>query len=89
VLSLTVEEWVIKLEQAGFEVEIAQTRELDWNYEEWMGNMAVGPELSAQLAELIESAAGEAHTQFHPERREGKLWHAYWHALLRAHKPGL
>jgi hypothetical protein len=54
-----------------------------------MGNMAVGPELSAQLAELIESAAGEAHTQFHPERREGKLWHAYWHALLRAHKPGL
>jgi ubiquinone/menaquinone biosynthesis C-methylase UbiE len=89
VLSLTVEEWVIKLEQAGFEVEIAQTRELDWNYEEWMANMAVGPELSAQLAELIESAAGEAHTQFHPERREGKLWHAYWHALLRAHKPGL
>jgi ubiquinone/menaquinone biosynthesis C-methylase UbiE len=87
VLALTVEEWVAKLERAGFEVEIAQGRELDWNYEEWMGNMAVGPELAEQLAAVIESAKGEAHNQLHPERREGKLWHAYWHALIRAHKP--
>jgi ubiquinone/menaquinone biosynthesis C-methylase UbiE len=87
VLALTVEEWVAKLERAGFEVEIAQGRELDWNYEEWMGNMAVGPELAEQLAAVIESAEGEAHNQLHPERREGKLWHAYWHALIRAHKP--
>ncbi len=87
VLALTVEEWVAKLERAGFEIEIAQGRELDWNYEEWMGNMAVGPELAAQLAAVIESAEGEAHNQLHPERRKGKLWHAYWHALIRAHKP--
>jgi ubiquinone/menaquinone biosynthesis C-methylase UbiE len=87
VLALTVEEWVAKLERAGFEIEIAQGRELDWNYEEWMGNMAVGPELAEQLAAVIESAKGEAHNQLHPERREGKLWHAYWHALIRAHKP--
>jgi ubiquinone/menaquinone biosynthesis C-methylase UbiE len=88
VLSLTVEEWVTKLGQAGFEVEVAQARELDWSYEEWMGNMSVGPELSAQLASLIESAEGEARSQLHPERRDGKLFHAYWHALIRAHKPG-
>jgi len=25
--------------------------------------------------------------QLHPERRDGKLWHRYWHALLRARKP--
>ena len=87
VLALTVEEWVAKLERAGFEIEIAQGRELDWNYEEWMGNMAVGSELAEQLAAVIESAQGEAHNQLHPERREGKLWHAYWHALIRAHKP--
>ncbi len=87
VLALTVDEWVAKLERAGFEIEIAQGRELDWNYEEWMGNMAVGPELAGQLAAVIESAEGEAHNQLHPERREGKLWHAYWHALIRAHKP--
>jgi len=88
VLSLTVEEWVTRLEHAGFEVEAAEARELDWNYEDWMGNQNIGPELSAQLAELIEAAEGEARVQLHPERREGKLWHAYWHALIRAHKPG-
>src|SRR5467141_1431256 len=88
VMSLTIDEWVARLERAGFEVEMAQARELDWNYEEWMGNMAVVPGLSAELARLIESAEGEARAQLHPERREGKLWHAYWHALIRAHKPG-
>jgi ubiquinone/menaquinone biosynthesis C-methylase UbiE len=88
VLSLTVEEWVSKLGRAGFVVEVAQARELDWNYEEWMANMAVAAGLSAELASLIESAEGEARSQLHPERREGKLFHAYWHALIRAHKPG-
>ena len=88
VMSLTVEEWVARLERAGFEVEMAQPRELDWNYEDWMGNMAVEPQLSAELARLIESATGDALAQLHPERRDGKLWHAYWHALIRVHKPG-
>ena len=88
VLSMTVEEWVARLGRAGFEVESAQGRELDWNYEEWMGNMAVGPPLSDELASIIESAEGTAREQLHPERRDGKLWHAYWHALIRAHKPG-
>jgi len=88
ILSLTVEEWVAKLERAGFEVETAQARELDWSYEDWMGNMSIGPELSAELAKVIEAAEGEARAQLHPERRDGKLWHAYWHALIRAHKPG-
>ena len=88
VLSLTLEEWLTKLGRAGFEVEVAQARELDWNYEEWMGNMAVAPRLSAELASLIESAEGVARSQLHPERRDGKLFHAYWHALIRAHKAG-
>ena len=86
ILSMTVEEWVGRLERAGFEVEMAMARELDWNFDEWMGNMAVEPELSADLARVIEAAQGEARAQLHPERREGKLWHAYWHALIRAHK---
>jgi ubiquinone/menaquinone biosynthesis C-methylase UbiE len=88
VRSLTADEWVAKLERAGFEVESAHARELDWNYEEWMGNMAVAPELAEELAGIIESSEGEARAQLHPERRDGKLWHAYWHALIRAHKPG-
>jgi ubiquinone/menaquinone biosynthesis C-methylase UbiE len=87
VKSLTVDEWTARLEAAGFEVEMARARELDWDYEEWMHTMAVRPELAAELATVIESAQGEAREQLHPERRDGKLWHAYWHCLIRAHKP--
>lgn len=85
--SLTVEEWVAQLLRAGFEIEEASARELDWNFDEWMGNQAVEPERAAELAALIESAEGEAQRQLHPMRREGKLWHAYWHCLIRAHRP--
>ena len=87
VRSLTVDEWTERLERAGFVVEDAQSRELDWDFDDWMKNMAVEPALAADLATVIESAEGEARNQLHPERREGKLWHAYWHALIRAHKP--
>src|SRR3989442_15319084 len=87
VMSLTVDEWRGRLERAGFEVEMARARELDWDYEEWMHTMAVEPELAAELATVIESAQGEARAQVAPERRDGKLWHAYWHCLIRAHKP--
>jgi ubiquinone/menaquinone biosynthesis C-methylase UbiE len=87
VLSLTVQEWVEKLERAGFEVEVASARELDWDFDEWMRNQAVAPVLAGELAGMIERAEGEARAQLHPERRDGKLWHAYWHCLIRAHKP--
>jgi SAM-dependent methyltransferase len=73
VRSLTVDEWVSRLERAGFEVESAMARELDWNYEEWMGNMAVEPPLASELAGIIETAGGRAREQLHPVRREGKL----------------
>ena len=86
VMSLTVDEWVAKLERAGFEVETAEARELAWNYEEWMDNQNVAPELRAELARIIDGAMGQAREQLHPEWKDGKLWHAYWHALIRAHK---
>jgi ubiquinone/menaquinone biosynthesis C-methylase UbiE len=87
VRSLTVDEWVDQVERAGFEIEVAKERELDWDYDEWMKNQAVEPALAEELARVIESAEGDARTQLHPERREGRLRHAYWHALIRAHKP--
>lgn len=86
VRSLTVDEWVSQFERAGFEVETAEARELTWNYEEWMDNQAVAPDLRADLARVIDGATGQARMQLHPEWREGKLWHAYWHAMIRAHK---
>jgi ubiquinone/menaquinone biosynthesis C-methylase UbiE len=84
----TVEEWSQRFEHAGFEIELASRRELDWDYDEWMRNMAVDPALAGELAMVIEGAQGEALAQLHPERREGKLRHAYWHCLIRAHKNG-
>jgi ubiquinone/menaquinone biosynthesis C-methylase UbiE len=87
VMSMTVEEWVERLEHAGFEVDSAIPRELDWDFEDWMRNMAVPAPLVAELAEVVESSEGEARRQLRPERRDGKLWHAYWHALIRAERP--
>jgi ubiquinone/menaquinone biosynthesis C-methylase UbiE len=87
VMSLTVEEWTERLEATGFEIEVAQARELEWNYEDWMKNQDVAAPLAAELATVIESSQGEARLQLHPERRDGKLWHAYWHCLIRAQRP--
>ena len=86
VMSLTVEEWVRRLEHVGFEVEVARTREMDWDFEDWMHNMAVPQPLVAELAHVVESTQGEAREQLRPMRRDGKLFHAYWHALIRAHR---
>jgi ubiquinone/menaquinone biosynthesis C-methylase UbiE len=87
VRAMTVEEWVARLEDAGFEVETATARELEWDFEDWMRNMEVPAPLVAELAEVVEGSEGEARRQLHPERRDGKLFHAYWHCLIRARKP--
>jgi ubiquinone/menaquinone biosynthesis C-methylase UbiE len=87
VRSMTVDEWVEQLEEAGFEIESAVPRELEWDFEDWMRNMEVPEALVAELAAVVEAAEGEARRQLHPERRDGRLWHAYWHALIRASKP--
>jgi ubiquinone/menaquinone biosynthesis C-methylase UbiE len=87
VLSMTVDEWVGRLEHAGFEIETATARELDWDFENWMRNMAVPQPVVTELAEIVVSAQGQAREQLHPERRDGKLHHAYWHCLIRASRP--
>jgi ubiquinone/menaquinone biosynthesis C-methylase UbiE len=86
--SLTLDEWTGRLEAAGLAVDAARRRELDWDFEAWMGNMAVPPEQSEKLAELVEAASGTARDQLQPERRQGRLYHRYWHALIRARRPG-
>jgi ubiquinone/menaquinone biosynthesis C-methylase UbiE len=87
VRSMTVGEWVDRLEDAGFEVETAMPRELEWDFEDWMRNMEVPAPLVAELAAVVEASEGEARRQLHPERRDGRLFHAYWHCLIRARKP--
>lgn len=87
VLSRTLEEWTALLNRAGFRVEHAARRELDWDFNGWMSNMAVAPERAAELAAVLEAASGDARAELRPERRGGRLRHRYWHALIRAVRP--
>jgi ubiquinone/menaquinone biosynthesis C-methylase UbiE len=85
--SRTVEEWTGLLEGVGFEVEIARRRELEWDFHGWMANMAVPADVEEELARNIEHAPDEALELLKPQRRDGQLWHSYWHALIRARRP--
>jgi ubiquinone/menaquinone biosynthesis C-methylase UbiE len=86
VRSHTVEEWTELLEQTGFEVDGARRRELDWRFANWMGTMDVSAERAAELEAKIEAAPPEVRAELAPERRDGELWHRYWHALIRARR---
>jgi ubiquinone/menaquinone biosynthesis C-methylase UbiE len=83
----TLDEWIEILEGAGFVVEDARVRQLDWDFEPW--NLRIGwpAERMEELAAIVEGATGVARKQLQPERRDGKLWHRYWHDLIRARKP--
>ena len=83
----TLDEWIELLEGAGFVVEDARVRQLDWDFEAW--NLRIGwpAERMEELTAIVEGATGLAREQLRPERRQGKLWHRYWHALIRARKP--
>jgi ubiquinone/menaquinone biosynthesis C-methylase UbiE len=89
VRSYTLDEWTAALEAAGLVVEEATRRELPWRFANWMGTMDIPEEQAAALERMIEEAEGEAREQLQPERRDGELWHRYWHALIRATKPAL
>jgi ubiquinone/menaquinone biosynthesis C-methylase UbiE len=84
---LTLDEWIESLEAAGFQVEDARLRQLDWDFEPWVTRIGVPAEKVEELAALVEAATGAAREQLRPERRDGKLWHNYWHALVRARRP--
>src|SRR5205807_2019213 len=62
-------------------------RVLDWDFEAWNLRIGVPAARLAELAVPIEKAGGRARAALRPERRAGKLWHAYWHAEIRAVKP--
>jgi ubiquinone/menaquinone biosynthesis C-methylase UbiE len=87
VRSYTLDEWTAGLEQAGLVVEEVTRRELPWRFANWMGTMDIPEEQALALERMIEEASGEAREHLQPERRDGELWHRYWHALIRALKP--
>ncbi len=87
VRTLTLAEWRFELEHVGFRVERASLRELDWEFEPWVLRIGVPAAEVESIAAVLEAAEGPARTQLRPQRRDGKLWHAYWHGLIRARRP--
>ncbi|HVB77551.1 MAG TPA: methyltransferase domain-containing protein [Candidatus Nitrosotalea sp.] len=86
VRSRSLDEWTALLERAGLEVESAERRELFWAFDDWMDNMAVPQATRLALESLVEKSPAPALAALRPERREGRLHHAYWHALIRARR---
>lgn len=87
VLSLTLEEWRERLQESGFQVEVLERAELDWDFAEWHRRLGLPPERIEVLARLLEESPASAREVLRPERREGRLFHRYWHARIRARKP--
>jgi ubiquinone/menaquinone biosynthesis C-methylase UbiE len=87
VLSRTLEEWEALLEGAGLAVEVMRRRELEWRFASWMGTMSLDEGDAERIARSIETAPQAVRDVLCPERRDGELWHRYWHALVRARKP--
>jgi ubiquinone/menaquinone biosynthesis C-methylase UbiE len=83
----TVAEWIDKLEAAGFAIEDTRLHQMEWEFETWVVRIGFPKERLEELAAIVEAASGAAREQLRPERRDGKLWHRYWHALIRARKP--
>ena len=83
----TPDEWTGFLQAAGLEVEVADHRELDWDFDEWMGAMSVPDDRTVRLSQVIECAEGQARAELRPHRANGHLHHAYWQVLLRGRKP--
>lgn len=87
VLSRTLDEWRSLFEAADFVIEVLRRAELEWDFEAWNVRIGVAPPAMEELAAIVESAEGETRDALQPERREGRLWHRYWHAQIRARKP--
>jgi hypothetical protein len=83
----TVDEWIDRLEAAGFAIEETRLRQMEWEFEPWVVRIGFPQERVEELAAIVESASGPAREQLDPKRLDGKLWHNYWHALIRARKP--
>ena len=83
----TLDEWIDHLEKAGFLVEEARLHQMDWDFAAWNLRIGYPAEKLDDLFAVVEGATGAAREQLQPERRDGKPYHQYWHALLRARKP--
>lgn len=87
VRSRALEEWRALLQALGFVVEHAERIEQEKDILDWFEVAAVPDRDRRRLLDYYETAPRAVHDQLLPQWREGRLYHRYWHGLLRARKP--
>lgn len=85
--SRALEEWRALLQSLGFTVEHAERIEQEKDILEWFDVASVSDKRKRQLLDYYETAPQAVRGQLLAQWREGRLYHRYWHALIRARRP--
>jgi ubiquinone/menaquinone biosynthesis C-methylase UbiE len=87
VRSRALEEWRALLQALGFTVEHAERIEQEKDILEWFEIAKVAEKSKRQLLDYYETAPQAVKGQLLAQWREGRFYHRYWHALIRARRP--
>lgn len=85
--SRALEEWRALLQALGFTVELAERVEQEKDILEWFDRAGVAPRDRRRLLDYYETAPAAVLGQLTPQWREGRFYHRYWQALIRARRP--
>ncbi|HEY6538235.1 MAG TPA: methyltransferase domain-containing protein [Candidatus Dormibacteraeota bacterium] len=85
--SRALEEWRALLTSLGFTVEHAERIEQEKDILQWFDIAHVSEKRKRQLLDYYETAPQAVRGQLLAQWREGRLYHRYWHALIRARRP--
>jgi ubiquinone/menaquinone biosynthesis C-methylase UbiE len=87
VRSRALEEWRALLQSLGFTVELAERIEQEKDILEWFEIAKLDDKAKRKLLDYYDSAPQAVRGQLLPQWREGRFYHRYWHALIRARRP--
>ncbi len=87
VRSRALEEWRGLLLALGFTVEHAERIEQEKDILDWFQVAGVNSKDRQRLLDYYETAPSAVAGQLTPQWREGRFYHRYWHALIRARRP--
>ena len=87
VRSRALEEWRALLQAMGFAVEHAERIEQEKDILDWFQVAGVSSQDRQRLLDYYETAPAAIAGQLSPQWREGRFYHRYWHALIRARRP--
>ncbi len=87
VRSRALEEWRSLLQSVGFHVEHAERIEQEKDILDWFQVSATAADQQRKLLDYYETAPQAVRSQLFPQWREGRFYHRYWHAQIRARRP--